>query len=94
MINYKEIFKAWKISFKPTVLQAELAEKRLDICKTCEFKKEIVYNKQWSAVCDKCKCPLVKKVFSPNLKSCPANKWDEIDNEYEPIFNSQKKDLI
>lgn len=94
MINYKEIFNAWMISLKPTVLQSELAEKRLDICIKCDFKKDIIYNKQWSAICDKCKCPLMKKAFSPEFGSCPMNKWDALDTEYESIFNSQSKNLI
>jgi len=94
MINYKEIFNAWKISFKPTTLQAEVAEKRLDICKGCEFKKEMVYNKQWSAICDKCKCPLAKKVFSAEKNPCPVNKWDVLNNQYESVFTTQKRDLI
>jgi hypothetical protein len=94
-INYKEIFHAWKISFKPTPKQEELAELRLKICLGCEFKKEIVKGVKWSALCGKCGCPLNKKVFSPNYNPCPLKKWNLIDSNYlEPLEDKDSPSII
>lgn len=88
--NYKEIFDAWLASLNPTELQKELAEKRLKICETCEFKKEIVKKNKWSAVCTKCGCPLSKKKFTIVPNSCPLKKWEDVDLKYLGDF--RKKD--
>jgi hypothetical protein len=94
-INYKEIFDAWKISFKPTSKQEELAKLRLEICLECEFRKEVVKGLKWSALCGKCGCPLNKKVFSPNYNPCPLKKWDSVDSSYlEPFEDKNKNTLI
>ena len=42
MIDYKEIFEAWKVSFNPTPEQEVLAQKRLNVCLGCEFRKEVL----------------------------------------------------
>jgi hypothetical protein len=94
-INYKEIFESWKISFNPTTKQEELAQLRLSVCLGCEFRKEIVKGLKWSALCEKCGCPLNKKVFSPNYNACPKKLWGEIDSNYlEPTETKIKNTLI
>lgn len=90
MINYKEIFDAWKISFNPNKEQEELAEKRLAICTSCEFRQEILKGVKWSAYCGACGCPLSKKVFSRMYNACQKKKWEIIDSEY--INLERKKD--
>lgn len=94
MINYKEIFNAWKTSFNPTPLQRELAEKRLNVCIGCEFKKDVIKNKEWSSICGSCGCPLSKKIFTSQTKSCPLSKWDIVDMEYTSILKISPKHLI
>ena len=80
--NYKEIFDAWITSMNPTPLQVEIAQKRLDICKGCEHKKETIKGQKWSTICNACGCPLSKKIFSSLFNPCPKQKWDEVDMSY------------
>ena len=95
MIDYKEIFEAWKISFNPTNLQEELAKKRLGVCLGCNFRKEVLKGVQWSAYCGDCGCPLNKKVFSKNFNPCTQKKWQNVDAEYmTPINDKNKNSLI
>ncbi len=93
--NYKEIFDAWKISFKPTPQQEELSKLRLEICLGCEFRKELVKGLKWTTLCGKCGCPLNKKVFSPNYNQCPLKKWNSVDSLYlEPLEEKSKNTII
>ena len=94
MINYKEIFEAWKIAINPNKEQEELAEKRLTICTGCEFKKEILKGIKWSAYCGACGCPLNKKVFSKMYNACPKNKWEMVDSEYIDLKKNKENDSI
>jgi hypothetical protein len=95
MLNYKEIFEAWKISFNPTKKQEELAERRLDVCIGCEYRTEIVKGLKWSALCSDCGCPLNKKVFATTFNACTQKKWGEADLGYlEPIPDKDKNTLI
>ena len=95
MINYKEIFEAWKISFNPTKKQEDLAQKRLDVCSTCEYKTELVKDLKWSALCTDCGCPLNKKVFATTFNACTQKKWGDVDSEYlEPIPDKDESSLI
>ena len=94
MIDYKEIFKAWKASFKPTTTQEELAKKRLSICLGCEHRKEVLKGVEWSAVCGKCGCPLNKKIFSKTYSECPLGKWKDIDDILWPPTQKQNKSLL
>ena len=48
MIDYKEIFDAWKISFNPTLIQEELAGKRFNVCLGCDYRKEVLKGVKWS----------------------------------------------
>lgn len=93
--NYREIFEAWVTSYNPTEKEKELAKKRLAICKGCEYKKETIKGMRWSTICDKCGCPLSKKVFSKIYNSCPAKKWESIDSEYiTPLDEKDTNSII
>lgn len=72
MVNIKEIFKAWQISFDPNDQQAALAAKRLLICQDCKHK---VKNRLGIVVCIECGCPINKKVYSTENNPCPLSKW-------------------
>lgn len=82
MIDYKEIFDAWKASFNPTPEQEELAQKRLGVCMGCEYRKEVLKGVKWSAYCGDCGCPLNKKVFSKNFNPCTKGFWKDVDSEH------------
>ena len=94
MFDYKEIFEAWKISFNPTPIQEELAEKRLNICLGCEYRKEVLKGVKWSAYCGDCGCPINKKIFSKNERLIDINveklnlelRESFLVNEYKPVF--------
>jgi len=94
MIDYKEIFEAWKASFKPTSEQEELAQKRLGVCLSCDYRKEVLKGLKWSAYCGDCGCPLNKKVFSKNFNSCTQKKWKEVDSEYLNIIEDKNKKTL
>lgn len=81
MINFKEIFVAWKTANNPSEIQSKIAKDRLEICMGCEYRKEIIEKKEWTALCSKCGCPLMKKVFSQEINPCPMGYWSECDNE-------------
>ena len=66
----KEIIQSWAISFNPTEKQLTLAEKRYQICMSCEHKSEGLIE-----ICKICECPIQKKIFSPLTNSCPLKKW-------------------
>jgi hypothetical protein len=77
MNKIAEIFTAWGISFNPNDTQSELASKRIEICNSCEHKKQ---NVLFTNVCELCGCALKAKVFTPVKGACPAGKWNDIDN--------------
>lgn len=81
MINFKEIFVAWKTLARPTEFQSKVAKDRLDVCISCEFKKEVFEKSEWSAICGKCGCPLKAKIFSQEINPCPMEKWILPDNK-------------
>jgi hypothetical protein len=95
MINYKEIFEAWKISFNPTPTQEEQAQKRLNVCLSCEHRQEILKQVKWSAYCGDCGCPLSKKVFSKLYNPCTRKKWGEVDIMYmDEVITKDQNSLI
>ncbi len=95
MIDYKEIFEAWKTSIKPTPQQEDLAQKRLDVCIGCRYRKEVLKGVKWSAYCDDCGCPINKKIFSSIFNACPQKKWEDIDSKYlTPLQDKEKKSII
>jgi hypothetical protein len=95
IINYEEIFKAWKASINPTPKQEEHAQKRLDICLGCDFRKEVLKGVKWSAYCGDCGCPINKKIFSSIFSACTQNKWRDVDSEYlDELPDKVKKSII
>ena len=65
-----EIFNAWKVAANPTEDQKQIAEDRLKVCMSCEFKRdEPIFH------CGTCGCPLQKKIYSQVPRSCPKGKW-------------------
>jgi hypothetical protein len=72
-MNLIEIAQAWISSYNPTPEQQQIADSRISICNTCEYKKHIAVIDTW--VCSECNCPLKKKIFSSNKMGCPAKKW-------------------
>ena len=92
--NIGEIIKAWITANNPSELEKQLAEERLEICMTCEFRKEIIHNKEWSALCGKCGCPLNKKIFTDQYGSCPLNKWELIEDKYKLHLKKKNKTII
>lgn len=95
MIDYKEVFKAWIVSFNPNDTQKELAEERLNICMGCEYRKEVLKGVRWSALCGECGCPISKKIFSKNYNACPKKKWEDIDSNYiSPLADKDDNSII
>jgi hypothetical protein len=71
--NMLEIAVAWKRAANPTEEQQLIAEQRMNICDTCEFKQFV--EKRMYFKCSACGCPIQKKVYSPKERSCPKDKW-------------------
>lgn len=72
--DLKEIALAWAHSMKPTPEQQAIADARLAICDTCEFKEFVKLTRFYK--CNACGCPINKKVFSPSgADACPKGKW-------------------
>jgi hypothetical protein len=71
-----EIFKAWNIAFNPNDSQSALAAKRIEICNSCENKKEVPI-----IHCGLCGCALKAKIYSPVENACPAGKWASVDKD-------------
>lgn len=93
--NYKEIFDSWVTSLNPNETQKKIAQERLDICKGCEYRKEMAKGIKWSSLCVACGCPLSKKVFSPLFNPCPKQKWDQVDIKYSlKLIKKDKKTII
>jgi len=79
-INIKEIVTAWGSKINPSPELKELAEKRLEICDSCESKDYVKVDKFYR--CKECGCPLAGKSFSRKDHACPKNKWVDVENEY------------
>lgn len=94
MINFKEIFVAWKTLANPTKIQEKIAKDRLDVCVSCSYKKEVFENKEWSAICGKCGCPLKAKIFSQEVSPCPLSKWDSVDAKNRLITKMKDNNSI
>jgi hypothetical protein len=78
-MNFKEIIKAWTISFNPTELQKNLAEERGKICDECSSKLLIA---GIMPLCKECGCPIGKKIFTDSYNPCSLKKWEKVDIEY------------
>ena len=77
-LNLKKIAKAWITAANPTPIQRELAERRMEICNSCNKKGTTAS----IVVCTQCGCPLSKKIFTMENDSCPLNKWLEVEKDY------------
>jgi hypothetical protein len=92
MINFIEIFNAWKRSKNPTEIERANSQERLLICQGdadnsgCEHYTEILKKKSWSAICGSCGCPINRKIFSMESEPCPKGKWKEVDAKYGKII--------
>ena len=93
MENLFTIIEAWKISYKPTPKQAELAQLRANICDTCPHKKMITNKTTLGVICSLCNCPLEKKVYTNKFNPCPLQKW-VCDEEYIPHEKKIKKSFL
>jgi len=85
-MNIREIIDAWIIAHNPTDRQKKLAELRGEFCVDCSartLKLKIPF-------CDKCGCPISKKIFTNTYNPCPLKKWGEVDKPYM----KQKKTLL
>ena len=66
-----EIVVSYSTMINPTPEQKEVAKKRLQVCMTCEFWKNLPVNH-----CSKCGCATSAKVFTPKgQEACPVGKW-------------------
>jgi uncharacterized paraquat-inducible protein A len=71
--KFLEITKSWITAINPSDEQQHIADQRIAVCNTCEFRK---YNDITNHYyCGSCGCPLAGKVYSPVEKSCPKDKW-------------------
>ena len=89
-----EIFKSGGIALDPTHEQFELAQERIKICNTCEFKKEdpVIH-------CSVCGCALKAKIYTPNTfldidGSCPKEKWKDIEAKWLMDADKTRYDSI
>jgi len=89
MNKIEEIFKAWKISFNPNDVQAELAANRMEICDSCEYKRmnPIIH-------CGECGCVLLAKVYSPKIGACPKGKWTAVEMAWSNKQNKERYNQI
>jgi len=92
--NPLEIINAWITAANPNEIQTELAKERLDVCMECDFRKEVIHNKEWSAICGSCGCPIQKKIFTDQFGSCPEKKWNTLEEKYKSILKEKRKSLI
>lgn len=92
--NPLEIINAWITAANPNETQTQLAKERLNVCMSCDFRKEFIHNKEWSALCGACGCPIKKKIFTDQYGSCPKNKWNELEDKYKSILKEKRKSLI
>jgi hypothetical protein len=73
MNKFLEIAKSWITSINPSEKQQKIADQRIAVCNTCEFRK---YNDVLDYYyCQSCGCPLSGKIYSPQEKPCPEKKW-------------------
>lgn len=72
MNKVKEILLSYMTSINPTEEQKEIAEKRLEICASCEFWVQGAVRDY----CSVCGCTTKAKVFSPKgSEACPKKMW-------------------
>jgi hypothetical protein len=69
-MNIVDIGKSWLKAAASSEEEEQLALYRKAICENCPHKIE---GKIFEAICDKCGCPLSKKIYSQF--GCPIDKW-------------------
>ena len=89
MNKIEEIFKAWKIAYKPNELESGLAIKRMEICNICDSKKDTPF-----IHCGECGCILSKKIYSPTIGACPRGKWVAAEMKWQSDINRKKYDNL
>jgi len=81
MNKFREILEAWRIKWNPTEEQKVLSERRLEVCKDCPSRLELINGSDFWVTCGECGCPLDAKSHSPVKGACPLGKWNDIENE-------------
>lgn len=84
-MNLKDIFQSWTTMANPSELEYKRGKDRFNVCSSCEFKKELIKNKEWTIFCDSCGCPIQTKIYSSVTNPCPKNKWEDVDKKYKQI---------
>ena len=86
MSKFLTIMRAWGLAMYHTDAQKELAEKRMNVCKSCPSLQEVdvkgvlgeIVNNYFQ--CGACGCPLTGKIYTPESVSkeqkCPQGKWE------------------
>jgi len=90
-LDIHKIAKAWAISFNPSSSELLLAEKRLEVCHSCDMAANNILN---ISTCSACGCPLSKKVYTTDYNDCPLNKWEEVDKNYMDLTKIKTKKSI
>lgn len=88
-MDFNEIVTAWMTAKNPSENIKILAEKRFEICRLCEHRKEILKDVEWTHICGKCGCPINKKIFSQKKGACPIGKWDNVDDTHMKIKSTK-----
>jgi hypothetical protein len=89
-----EIIDAWFTAMNPDETQSNLAKERLDVCMKCDLRKEVIHNKEWSAFCGGCGCPIRSKIFTDQFGSCPEKKWDSLEENYRSMLKQKSRTII
>jgi hypothetical protein len=89
MNKIQEIFKAWQIAYNPNDLQSALAIDRMQICDSCDSKKETPF-----IHCGECMCALKAKIYTPKIGACPRGKWVAVEMKWENQKNRNAYDSV
>ena len=73
MNKFLEIAQSWITALNPSEEKQKIADQRIAVCNTCDFKKHNDIGDFY--YCGSCGCPLKGKVYSPVEKSCPEKLW-------------------
>lgn len=73
-MEINNLFKTWINAINPSKEQLEISFKRIQQCNNCDKIKYLsLFN---IYVCDICKCPINKIIFSENKNKCKLQKWN------------------